>query len=131
MQSILIIDDDEDIVSSLSLILQSHDYWVEALSETTELLQRVTEINPQLIILDIIFPDDAQAGFKAARMLQGSEQHRNIPVILLSAVNQQSQLGFSFSEKDISDNFMPVGAFLEKPVEPETLIAKIREFLPE
>ena len=53
-----------------------------------------------------------------------------IPLILvLSAVNQRSNLSLSFSESDISDDFMPVQGFLEKPVEPRVLLEKINEVL--
>ncbi|MCU7800694.1 MAG: hypothetical protein KZQ70_11235 [gamma proteobacterium symbiont of Lucinoma myriamae] len=53
----------------------------------------------------------------------------HIPVLILSAVNQLSNLGFSFNENDISNDFMPVKGFIEKPVEPETLLAKIKSLL--
>ncbi|MDH3392945.1 MAG: hypothetical protein OEL66_02985, partial [Desulfobulbaceae bacterium] len=57
------------------------------------------------------------------------EALQDIPVLMLSAVNQLSNLGFSFSEKDISRDYLPVAGFLEKPVEPAHLLAKIGELL--
>jgi hypothetical protein len=47
---------------------------------------------------------------------------------MLSAVNQKSNLSFGFSDSDISDDFMPVKAFIEKPVEPKILLEKIRQY---
>jgi CheY-like chemotaxis protein len=88
-------------------------------------------VNPDLIILDVIFPEDPQAGFVAARELRRHEKIGKIPVLMLSAVNQQSKMSFGFSDKDISDDFMPVNAFIEKPVEPKILLSKIKQLLPE
>ena len=50
-------------------------------------------------------------------------------MLLLSAVNQLSKMSFGFSETDISEDFMPVKGFIEKPVEPAVLLAKVNELL--
>jgi len=129
MAKILIIDDDPDIVDSLKMILESNGHQISIKSDTDNLIQSVMEANPDLIVLDIIFPEDPQAGFLAARELHRHEKVKDIPVLLLSAVNQQSNMSFGFSDSDISDDFMPVEAFIEKPVEPEVLLSRINELL--
>ncbi len=129
MARIMIIDDDRDIVESLKMILEANGYDVQAKYETGDLIAAVQAENPDLILLDIVFPEDAQAGFKAARELATHASVQHLPVLVLSAVNQLSSLGFSFSEKDISPDFLPVAGFLEKPVQPETLLNRIRELL--
>ena len=129
MARILIIDDDPDVVESLTLVLEGNGHRVVARFETANLLGVVKEVHPDLIILDVVFPDDEQAGFKAARLLAADKEVRDIPVLMLSAVNQLSNLGFSFSEKDISRDFLPVAGFLEKPVEPGLLLARIGSLL--
>lgn len=129
MAKILIIDDDPDIVDSLTMILEGAGHQVSAKPDTENLIEGVMEANPDLIILDVIFPENPQAGFEAARMLYKSDKVRGIPVLVLSAVNQKSNLSFGFSAADISDDFMPVKAFLEKPVEPAALLEKIKELL--
>jgi CheY-like chemotaxis protein len=129
MARILIIDDDLDIIDSIGMILEGNGHQVESRTHTGGLIEAVETIHPDLILLDIIFPDDEQAGFRAARELRRTPALAAIPVIILSAVNQRSALGFSFSERDISDDFMPVGGFLDKPVEPATLLARIDELL--
>ena len=129
MSKILIVDDDHDIIDSLTMILEGNGYEVVAETDTDDIVAKAKEHNPDLIILDIIFPDDDQAGFKAARLLHADEQARVIPVLMLSAVNQRSALGFSFSERDISEDFMPVGGFIEKPVEPDELLGRIKGLL--
>lgn len=129
MAKILIIDDDTDIIDSLTLVLEANGYQVESKMDTDNLIADVKTANPDLIILDVIFPEDPQAGFKAARELHKDEALGHIPVLLLSAVNIKSNLAFGFSESDISDDFMPVEAFIEKPVEPQVLLERIRGLL--
>jgi CheY-like chemotaxis protein len=129
MANILIIDDDLDIIDSLKMVLESNDHQVSVKTDTDNLLETIRQTSPDLIILDIIFPEDPNAGFTAARELHKSDEVKHIPVLLLSAVNQQSNMSFGFSETDISEDFMPVKGFIEKPVEPAALLSKVKELL--
>jgi CheY-like chemotaxis protein len=129
MANILIVDDDLDIIDSLRMILESKGHQVIVKTDTDNLVESILQDTPDLIILDIIFPEDPNAGFNAARELHKAEKVRDIPVLLLSAVNQQSNMSFGFSETDISEDFMPVQGFIEKPVEPQVLLAKVDELL--
>ena len=129
MTRVLIIDDDPDIIDSLSMILEGNGYAVAVKKDTDNLIDDVRDINPDLIILDVIFPEDPQAGFKAARVLNKEPEVRRIPVLLLSALNQLSNLSFNISDNDISEDFMPVGAFIEKPVQPKVLLGRIESLL--
>jgi CheY-like chemotaxis protein len=129
MASILIVDDDLDIIDSLKMILEGNGHTVSVKTDPDNLVASVKQVSPDLIILDIIFPENPNAGFTAARELHGAEGVKDIPVLLLSAVNQMSKMSFGFSENDISEDFMPVKAFIEKPVEPAVLIARVNELL--
>ena len=129
MARILIIDDDLDIIDSLKMILESSGYEVAVKTDTDNLVEEIRQTSPDLIILDIIFPEDPNAGFTAARTLHKSEEVQHVPVLLLSAVNQQSNMSFGFSDADISEDFMPVKGFIEKPVEPSVLLSKVKELL--
>lgn len=129
MAKILIVDDDLDIIDSLKMILEANGHQTLVKTDTADLVASVMQTSPDLIILDIIFPENPNAGFDAARELHKVEGVKDIPVLLLSAVNQMSKMSFGFSESDISEDFMPVQGFIEKPVEPATLMAKVHELL--
>jgi CheY-like chemotaxis protein len=129
MAKILVVDDDLDIIENLRMILEANGHQVSVKTDTDNLVEGVMQAAPDLIILDIIFPEDANAGFTAARELHKVEKVKDIPVLLLSAVNQMSKMSFGFSETDISEDFMPVQGFIEKPVEPAILLSKINELL--
>ncbi|PKN56283.1 MAG: response regulator [Deltaproteobacteria bacterium HGW-Deltaproteobacteria-14] len=129
MARILMIDDDPDIIESLRLVLEAHGHEVHELASTRHVVEDVKRVAPDLIILDVMFPEDPQGGFKAARQLHREPGVNVIPVILLSAVNQRSRLGFAFTDSDISEDFMPVQRFIEKPIEPKLLLDLIAELL--
>jgi CheY-like chemotaxis protein len=129
MASILIVDDDLDIIDSLKMILEVNGHQVSVKTDTDNLGASVKQISPDLIILDIIFPENPHAGFAAARELHKIDGIKDIPVLFLSAVNQLSKMSFGFSESDISEDFMPVKGFIEKPVEPAVLLRKVNELL--
>lgn len=127
MSKIMIIDDDRDMVESISLVLEANNYQVVSKMDTDNITASIESENPDVILLDIVFPEDANAGFKAARSIAAQESIKNIPVLILSAVNQLSNLGFSFTDNDISSDFMPVKGFIEKPVKPDELLEKIKQ----
>lgn len=129
MAKILIVDDEQDIIDNLSMVLEAHGHEVVARLDTDDLVAAVKRIVPDLIILDVVFPENPKAGFEAARRLHKDADVAGIPVMLLSAVNIKSDLAFGFSEADISDDFMPVEAFVEKPIEPQTLLEKVDALL--
>ena len=129
MASILIIDDDLDIIDSLTMILEGNGHKVSVKTDTEKVVPEVMEVNPDLIILDIMFPDNPNAGFEIARAVEAEPKIKDIPVLVLSAVNERTNLSFGFSESDISDDFLPVEGFIEKPVEPAVLLAKITDLL--
>ncbi len=124
---IYIIDDDTDIVSSLTAYLESAGYEVGAQYEEEELVENLERFNPDLIILDVMFPGDPGAGFRMARTIRHQDRFSRTPVIMLSAVNREGEFLCKFSSRDIDEVYLPVTEFVEKPVDPAVLIAKIRK----
>ena len=124
---IYIIDDDIDIVNALTASLKAAGYQVGSQNEEDELVEKITRFNPDLIILDVMFPEDRGAGFRMARTIRHQEQFNRIPIIMLSAVNQEGEFLCKFSSRDIDEIYLPVTEFLEKPVDPAILIARIKK----
>ena len=72
-----------------------------------------------------MFPENDKAGFETARAIRRA--FGELPVLLLTAVNQSFPLGFS--EKDLDPTWLPALAFVEKPVDFDLLCAKVAEIL--
>ena len=129
MKKVYIIDDDRDIVEAISLVLKANDYDVKSQYNDENVTENISEYAPDLIILDVIFPEDGTAGFKIARDISKNKQISNIPVIMLSAVNEKGIYGGQFSNEDIDPSWLPVAQFIDKPVQPKELLKIIESTL--
>jgi CheY-like chemotaxis protein len=126
-KKVLIIDDDRDMVDSLTMVLEGNGYGVDACFAASEAMDKVKSAKPDLIILDVMFPENSSEGFDLARKLHDDDVTQKIPIIMLSAINVRFNLGFS--DKDRDETWLPVLHFVEKPVMPDKLIKMVREVI--
>jgi two-component system, OmpR family, alkaline phosphatase synthesis response regulator PhoP len=125
-QTILIIDDDIDLVEILRVNLEHNQFDVLDAQSGERGINIANELSPDLIILDVMM-GNLDEGFHVAYTLRNNPITKAIPIIMLTAIGQET--GYSFSPgKD--DAFLPVDEFLEKPVNPEKLIDMVRKHLP-
>jgi CheY-like chemotaxis protein len=128
---IMLIDDDPDLRLTLRLPLEAAGYEVVEANSFAQGQKVVKEANPDLIILDVMM-DTATAGFQFALDLHSPDpdsefkELRETPIIMLTAIHSTTPLRFS-----PDDDFLPVDVFLEKPVEPDVLLDKVRDLLGE
>lgn len=129
MKKIYIIDDDRDIVESMSMVLKANGYEVSAQYNDEDVVENVLKYNPDLIILDVMFPENNSAGFEIAREIKRNSKLTNIPIIMLSAVNEKGIYVGRLSSQDIDESWLPVTLFLDKPVQPKELLQKVKSVL--
>jgi CheY-like chemotaxis protein len=131
MKKILIIDDDPDIVEAMKMVLEAQDFEVHSALNGTEGLSKVKQVHPDLIILDVMM-DQLTEGFQVSYTLKnaahGSEYapFTNIPILMVTAVGKEMHMKFS---PETDGAYLPVEAFLEKPVQPKMLIEKVKALL--
>jgi CheY-like chemotaxis protein len=129
MKKIYIVDDDRNIVESVTIVLKSRGYDVAAQYDEENLVANVKKYGPDLIILDVMFPENEGAGFEMARTLKGDAATKSIPVLMLSAVNVRGKYPGKFSNKDRDETYFPVEEFVDKPVNPKDLLNKVAAML--
>ncbi|MCP4609107.1 MAG: response regulator [Planctomycetes bacterium] len=128
MPYLLIVDDDEDFASTTATVLREEGYEVQVELDIDSAVKSMESKPPDLAILDVMFPEDASAGFELARLMRHEkEQLKNIPILMLTAINTKFPLGFG--SKDIDEDWMPVTEFLEKPVDFDVLREKVAKLL--
>jgi len=128
MAYLLIVDDDEDFASTTATVLRKEGYDVQIELDIDNAVKSMENKPPDLAILDVMFPEDASAGFKLARFMRHeNEKLKDIPILMLTAINTKFPLGFG--PKDIDDRWMPVTDFLEKPVDFDVLRDKVAKLL--
>lgn len=126
---ILVIDDDPDQRLTVRLPLESAGYQVTEATSPAEGLKMVKSVHPDLIVLDVMM-DTTTAGFQVALELHSPDpkseyqEFRQTPIIMLTAIHSTTPLRFA-----PDSDYLPVQIFLEKPVDPEVLIAKVREYI--
>lgn len=127
MAYLLIVDDDVEFASAVATVCEASGHEVLTVHSTDDALKRMRERRPDAVLLDVMFPEDPSGGFKLAREIRG--KLGDIPILMLTAVNQEFPLGFS--HKDIDSKWLPVTDFVEKPVEFSVLREKISQLLAE
>ena len=129
MAKILMIDDDPDIIEALRILIESAGHEFYAAQSGSEGLEKLGEVNPDLIILDVMM-DTATDGFHLSLKLRGQgpdpeyAAYRDVPILMLTAVHTTTPLRFAPDE-----DYLPVDAFLEKSADPEEVLSKVEELL--
>ena len=105
-------------------VLESEPYEIIVAHQGDDGLQKAREMNPDLILLDVIMP--VKDGFTAAEQLKKDPQLSRIPVIMLTAFSSKRQetsipvsRGFTLETED----------YIEKPVTPEELLSRVKRYL--
>jgi CheY-like chemotaxis protein len=123
---ILIVDDDLDLASSFRAILESRRYTVITACDKEGGMELVRNEKPDLVILDVIMSTWSD-GFEMARELKSQSELKDIPILMLTGVKDKTGIDFKSSAGD--PTWLPVDAFLDKPVESETLLAEVEKVL--
>ena len=130
MKRVYVIDDEQSIVESVSMILESKGHAVGAQKDDKDVVDNVIAFGADLVIIDVMFPEDGGAGFKMARALKADERTSALPLLMLTSVNEAGIYVGKFSNKDRDGSWLPVQEFVEKPVDPEVLLAKVEALCP-
>lgn len=127
MAKIMIIDDDAGLMDDMFVLLKNAGHTVTVSDTVDGAIEKLTADKPDLLILDVMFPDNPAAGFDLARKIRQTPAIHMLPVILLTGVNQHFPM--NFSPGDIDSDWMPVQDFVEKPVDFKKLQKKINKLL--
>ena len=125
---ILIVDDDLDLTAAITTVLESGGFTVAAANNRSAGMDKAREQKPGLIILDVMM-ETWQDGFEMARILKKDPNLKGMPILMLTGVRDQTGIDFKSTAGD--PTWLPVDGFLEKPVEPNTLLAEVERLLNE
>ena len=126
-KKIVIVDDDQDIRDSLQAILERNQYTVITAANKSEGMEKIRAENPDLTMLDVMM-ETWQDGFEMARELKKDPNFKDMPILMLTGVKDQTGIDFKSTAGD--PVWLPVDGYLEKPVEGNVLLAEIEKLLP-
>ena len=123
-RTILIADDDDDMIAILSCLLEGAGYRVRCASDGDQCVRMAAEEPPDLILLDLMMP--SKSGFDACRELRQIPALRDVPILALTAFGQNVGEVYDVAAEKVSAS---IRDYLEKPVEPNVLLERIAEAL--
>ncbi len=123
---IMIVDDDQDYINVVKTILEGEQYTVVTAGDKTEGMEKIRAEKPDLAILDVMM-NAWQDGFEMSRQLKKDPQFKDMPLLMLTAVENRTGIGFKSVAGD--PTWLPVDVFLDKPVEPDVLLSEVKKLL--
>lgn len=125
-QKILIVDDDVDLCDSLKRLCEKAGYAAATANSRAEGMGKIETERPDLLVLDVMM-ETWHDGFDMARHLKEDPAFRDTPILMLTSVEERTGVEVKSSAGD--PRWLPVNRFLEKPVEPDVLLAEIGKLL--
>jgi DNA-binding response OmpR family regulator len=125
MKKILVIDDDAALREVMKTVL-SGSYEVKEAGTKTEGLSVLAKFRPDLVILDVMM-ESVKAGFEAAREIRVNKKFKNVKILMITNVDKEMHIDYKSEAGDA--DWLPVDGYLQKPVEPKTLLARVRQLL--
>jgi DNA-binding response OmpR family regulator len=116
---VLVADDDPDILKLVAFRLERAGYDVVQATDGEEALRVVTELEPDLAVLDVMMPK--LTGYDVTRRIREADATKRMPVILLTARVQEADVARGF-EAGADD-------YLKKPFSPQELRARVQAIL--
>jgi two-component system alkaline phosphatase synthesis response regulator PhoP len=123
-QHILVVDDDPDLVESITMKLESNNFRVTKAYDGVEAWERIKEDRPELIILDVMMP--RKDGYVVCDEIKKDDQYKDITVVLLTAVGDAvttTQYTHFGGKTTLAEDFIP------KPIDLDKLMDIVKENL--
>ncbi|OGR12663.1 MAG: DNA-binding response regulator [Desulfobacterales bacterium RIFOXYA12_FULL_46_15] len=118
-ETILIVDDEEDIIELIKYNLKNEGYLILTAETGEQAIKTAKQSRPDLIVLDLMLP--GMDGLEVTRYLRSNEETRDLPIVMLTAKGEESDIitGLEIGAND----------YISKPFSPRVLVARIRAIL--
>ena len=148
-KTVLVVDDDRSVARFLSVLLSENGYEPQVAYDGSEGLAQVQQSKPDLIVLDVMMPK--KSGLVLFRQLKKDQAAASIPILMLTGVAGVLQEMEEHSKEDTfespydslrqalktaiaemrQEGLVKPDMFVDKPVDPDALIAKIKQLIGE
>lgn len=123
-QLILVVDDDPDLVESVSMKLESENFRIAKAYDGVEAWDKIKEEKPDLVLLDVMMP--RKNGYELCEEIKKDDQYKDLTVVLLTAVGDAVT---STSYTHIEGKTTMADDFIPKPIDLDKLVEIVKENL--
>ncbi|HNR30325.1 MAG TPA: response regulator [Candidatus Hydrogenedentes bacterium] len=116
MKHILAVDDDVGLLDLLGKALAPRGYALSAAHRVGGVLEKVREVKPDYLLLDVMLPDGA--GYQVARAVRGDARLNHMPILFISTLNDGPEVAHAMKQGG--------DAYLTKPFTLEQLLDRLR-----
>lgn len=125
---ILLIDDDEDLLRSFQVMIESKGFDVITASDGKEGYTKFKNENPDLLVLDVMMNTDLE-GYNLLHEIKKEPAYKKIPIILLTGMIDK--LGVNLISGVEDETMLPNVHFQDKPIDTQLLVKMIQDLLAE
>jgi len=118
-KTVLIADDEPNIVVSLEYLLEQNGYDVKVARNGEEALSSMAQFRPDLILLDVMLP--LKSGFEVCQQIRQVPEWQHTRIIMLTAKGRESEVSKGLA--------LGADAYITKPFSTKELIAEVRKQL--
>ncbi|MFH2055885.1 MAG: response regulator [bacterium] len=122
---ILIIEDEPDVATYLATILRANGYQPQVVTDPNQACAMIKQFKPDLISLDIMMPE--KSGLSMYSRLRQEPGYRDIPVLIVSGMTEESQFDFHSLVPD--DSIPEPESYFEKPLDVDRYLQVISHLL--
>jgi CheY-like chemotaxis protein len=119
-KTILIVDDEPDVCTYISTLLEDHGYATISAKNGEEALGKLQAVSPALITLDISMPE--KSGVRLYREIKEDSRWKKIPIIIITGISEDFQK-FISTRRQVP----PPEGYLSKPINPEEILELIQK----
>ena len=135
MAKILVVDDQPNIVRTLQVALESQGYEVLTAGSKEEAEAVAVADKPDLMVVDVMMPEGTE-GFHLVWKIRQMEDEAlsKVPIIMATGIHETTELRFYPDQTDGTyepGEFLPVQAWIDKPIEVKGLLEKVARLLGE
>ncbi len=123
MTKVLVADDDPDFVEITSMILEREGYEVESAASGDEALERMRASRPDLLLLDVMM-STVLDGVNVSFAMSEDAQLKSIPIVMISSIPDSPN-----ADQFPTDEYVPISAWITKPVNPGSLLQTVKRLV--
>ena len=123
MAKILVVDDDPDFSEITRTILLANGYEVSTATNGDEALKLMRQDVPDLVLLDVMM-SSVLDGVNVSHAMNEDPMLKRVPIVMLSSIASSPEAGMF-----PTDEYLPIDAWLSKPVQPKELLAKVAHYI--